>query len=59
MTNSLGGFTAFIFICLSDQIIPGSSQTNVLHGGHHATEEFFRWLRSQLTAAVGAFRDIY
>lgn len=43
MTNSLGGFTAFIFVCLSDQTMPGGGQTNVLRGGHHAMEGFFRW----------------
>jgi hypothetical protein len=43
MTNSLGGFTAFLFVCLSDQTIPGGGQTNVLRGAHHAMEEFFRW----------------
>lgn len=43
MTNSLGGFTAFLFVCLSDQSMPGGGQTNVLKGGHHATEKFFRW----------------
>ena len=24
MTNSMGGFTAFLFVCLSDQTMPGS-----------------------------------
>ena len=43
MTNSLGGFTAFIFVCLSDQTMEGGGQTNVLRGAHHAMEEFFRW----------------
>ncbi len=43
MTNSLGGFTAFLFVCLSDQSMPGGGQTNVLRGGHHAMEDFFRW----------------
>ena len=43
MTNSLGGFTAFLFVCLSDQTMEGGGQTNVLRGGHHAMEEFFRW----------------
>lgn len=43
MTNSLGGFTAFLFVCLSDQTMPGGGQTNVLRGAHHAMEEFFRW----------------
>mgnify|MGYP006160428797 CR=1 FL=1 len=43
MTNALGGFTAFLFVCLSDQTMPGGGQTNVLRGAHHATEEFFRW----------------
>jgi len=43
MTNSLGGFTAFLFVCLSDQSMPGGGQTNVLKGGHHTAEDFFRW----------------
>ncbi len=43
MTNSLGGFTAFLFVCLSDQTVPGSGQTCLLPGGHHVAEEFFRW----------------
>lgn len=43
MTNSMGGFTAFLFVCLSDQSMPGGGQTNVLKGAHHASEEFFRW----------------
>ena len=47
MTNSLGSFTAFLFICLSDQSMPGGGQTNVLKGAHHASEEFFRWQYSQ------------
>jgi hypothetical protein len=46
MTNSLGGFTAFLFVCLSDQTMPGGGQTNVLRGGHHAAERFFRWQHS-------------
>ena len=43
MTNSMGSFTAFLFVCLSDQSMPGGGQTNVLKGAHHASEEFFRW----------------
>lgn len=43
MTNSLGGFTAFIFVCLSDQSMEGGGQTNVLRGAHHDMEAFFRW----------------
>ena len=43
MTNSMGGFTAFLFVCLSDQTMPGGGQTNVLKGAHHAAEKFFRW----------------
>ena len=43
LTNSLGGFTAFLFVCLSDQSMHGGGQTNVLRGGHHAMERFFRW----------------
>lgn len=47
MTNSMGGFTAFLFVCLSDQSMPGGGQTNVLKGGHHAAEAFFRWQYQQ------------
>ena len=47
MTNSMGGFTAFLFVCLSDQTMPGGGQTNVLKGGHHAAEAFFRWQYAQ------------
>lgn len=47
MTNSLGGFTAFLFVCLSDQTMPGGGQTNVLKGAHHAAEDFFRWQYQQ------------
>lgn len=47
MTNSMGGFTAFLFVCLSDQSMPGGGQTNVLKGAHHASEAFFRWQYQQ------------
>ncbi len=47
MTNSMGGFTAFLFVCLSDQTMPGGGQTNVLKGAHHAAEKFFRWQYTQ------------
>lgn len=47
MTNSMGSFTAFLFVCLSDQTMPGGGQTNVLKGAHHAAEEFFRWQYGQ------------
>jgi hypothetical protein len=43
MTNSLGGFTAFLFVCLSDQTVPGGGQTCLLRGGHHVSEQFLRW----------------
>jgi hypothetical protein len=43
MTNALGGFTSFLFVCLSDQTVPGSGQTCLLPGGHHVAEQFFRW----------------
>ena len=47
MTNSMGGFTAFLFVCLSDQTMEGGGQTNVLRGAHHAAEQFFRWQYQQ------------
>ncbi|MDA1076494.1 MAG: hypothetical protein O3A63_17315 [Proteobacteria bacterium] len=43
MTLGLGSFTAFVFVCLNDQMQPGCGQTSLLKGGHHATEKFFRW----------------
>lgn len=47
MTLSLGSFTAFVFVCLSDQKKEGCGQTALLRGGHHAVEKFFRWQREQ------------
>jgi hypothetical protein len=47
MTLGMGSFTAFVFVCLNDQTRPGCGQTSLLKGAHHATEEFFRWQRSQ------------
>ena len=45
MTLGLGSFTAFVFVCLSDQSVEGRGQTCLLRGGHHAMEEFFRMQR--------------
>jgi hypothetical protein len=47
MTLGIGSFTAFVFVCLNDQTVEGCGQTAVVPGGHHATEAFFRWQRSQ------------
>ena len=46
MTLGLGSFTAFLFVCLNDQMVEGRGQTAVLPGSHHAVERFFRWQRS-------------
>ncbi len=43
MTLALGSFTAFVFVCLNDQMSPGQGQTVVLPRAHHAMEKFFRW----------------
>lgn len=45
MTLGLGSFTAFVFVCLNDQMIEGSGQTALLKGAHHAVERFFRMQR--------------
>ena len=45
MTLGLGSFTAFVFICLSDQTKEGCGQTALLKGAHHAVERFFRYQR--------------
>ena len=45
MTLALGSFTAFVFVCLSDQSVEGRGQTALLRGAHHATERFFRMQR--------------
>jgi hypothetical protein len=45
MTLGLGSFTAFVFVCLSDQTVEGRGQTGILPGAHHAVEKFFRWQR--------------
>ena len=45
MTLGLGSFTAFVFVCLNDQTVPGRGQTALLKGAHHAVEGFFRWQR--------------
>ncbi|CAE7593579.1 PGY2 [Symbiodinium microadriaticum] len=46
MTLALGSFTAFVFVCLSPQMMPGSGQTALLEGGHHAMQAFFRKQRA-------------
>ncbi|SVA29657.1 uncharacterized protein METZ01_LOCUS82511 [marine metagenome] len=43
MTLGLGSFTAFVFVCLNDQMAEGRGQTALLRGAHHAAEKFFRW----------------
>ena len=45
MTLGLGSFTAFVFVCLSDQTVEGCGQTALLRGAHHAVERFFRMQR--------------
>ena len=45
MTLGLGSFTAFVFVCLSDQTEEGRGQTALLKGAHHAVEKFFRYQR--------------
>ena len=45
MTLGMGSFTAFVFVCLSDQTREGCGQTALLPGAHHVTERFFRWQR--------------
>jgi hypothetical protein len=45
MTLGMGSFTAFVFVCLNDQMREGCGQTALLSGAHHATEKFFRWQR--------------
>lgn len=47
MTLGIGSFSAFVFVCLSDQMQPGCGQTSLLRGAHHATQEFFRWQAAQ------------
>ena len=42
MTLGLGSFTAFVFICLTDQTVEGCGQTALLKGAHHEVEKFFR-----------------
>ena len=46
-TLGMGSFTAFVFACLSDQMVAGCGQTALIPGAHHVTQEFFRWQRSQ------------
>ena len=43
MTLGMGSFTAFVFVCLNDQMREGCGQTALLKGAHHVTQEFFRW----------------
>ena len=45
MTLGLGSFTAFVFVCLTDQSVEGCGQTALLRGAHHAVERFFRMQR--------------
>jgi len=45
MTLGLGSFTAFVFVCLNDQMREGCGQTALIPGAHHAVEKFFRWQR--------------
>ena len=45
MTLGVGSFTAFAFVCLSDQTVEGCGQTALLSGAHHHLERFFRWQR--------------
>ena len=47
MTLGMGSFTAFVFVCLNDQMKPGSGQTVLLKGAHHVTEKFLNWQREQ------------
>ncbi|HIG43714.1 MAG: hypothetical protein ABGY96_20560 [bacterium] len=47
MTLGLGSFTAFAFVCLSDQTVEGCGQTALLKGAHHATEKFFQMQRDE------------
>ena len=42
MTLGLGSFTAFVFVCLNDQMQAGGGQTALLPGAHHAVEQFFQ-----------------
>lgn len=42
MTLGLGSFTAFVFVCLNDQMREGCGQTALLPGAHHVVERFFR-----------------
>ena len=46
MTLGMGSFTAFVFVCLSDQTREGCGQTALLRGAHHVTEKFLRWQRA-------------
>ncbi|MEE2785593.1 MAG: hypothetical protein VYE04_19670 [Pseudomonadota bacterium] len=45
MTLGLGSFTAFVFVCLNDQMEEGRGQTCLLKGAHHAVEAYFRMQR--------------
>ncbi len=42
MTLGLGSFTAFAFVCLSEQTQEGCGQTALLRGAHHVVEKFFQ-----------------
>lgn len=47
MTLGMGSFTAFVFVCLNDQLEEGCGQTALLRGAHHETQKFFRWQYAQ------------
>ena len=41
-TLGIGSFTAFVFVCLNDQMSEGCGQTCVLRGAHHSAERFYQ-----------------
>jgi len=45
MTLGLGSFTAFVFVCLNEQMREGCGQTALLKGAHHSVEKFFQYQR--------------
>ncbi len=47
MTLAVGSFTAFVIVCLNDQMIEGCGQTAVVPGGHRVLEGFYRWQDEQ------------
>lgn len=42
MTLGLGSFTAFVFVCLNEQMTEGCGQTALIPGSHHSVERYFR-----------------